>query len=448
MVVIGTSTGRTCDGYEEATAKQWPRHQSPIQAVIAGYSNSQEARSIQFFKERTVSQLTSFFPDEFWGIRVLQVAQSEPSICHALVSFSAYHEAYTNGIAGDEIPFALRYYNLSIKELQASYSSLSHVHLVSCLVFICIEILQGRTETAIRLFKYGHRMMHQFRQLVEEQRSQATDLSAILNLLQTLFTRLSLQVALLVGDATPEFSLRRISGFQSTRLNTNYTFNTLLEAKEVLNTILALRLAESVGNSVLVARFSEWSQAFDRFVISHRNLAFAPSEHRTVALIDLHRRYFNMVLPWDNINNPQYVLNLDNYTSDFEELVNCASRVLGFEETDDMSQAAPQFHLEIGVVPVLCVTVAWCRDPVIRRRAISLLMSNQAQEGVWSSLITGRVAQRVMEAEEEGLDVRSCKDVPGQRRVRSVFVSLGPMKRQAMIRYGLQDREWEEPITW
>ncbi|KAF5630104.1 hypothetical protein F52700_7462 [Fusarium sp. NRRL 52700] len=133
------STGRTCDGYEETAAEQVLQDLPPIQTVIAGYGNSQEARSIQFFIERTLSQLTSFFPDEFWGISVLQIAQYEPSISHALVSFSAYHEAFTNGIPGDKMPFALKHYNLSIKELYASHSSLSHVHLVSCLVFICIE---------------------------------------------------------------------------------------------------------------------------------------------------------------------------------------------------------------------------------------------------------------------------------------------------------------------
>lgn len=140
MVVIGTSTGRTCDGYGETTLEQPSQAQSQVQAFTCGYRNSQEARSIQFFMERTLSQLTSFFPDEFWGISILQVAQSEPSISHALVSFSAYHEAYTNGVPGNNIPFALKHYILSIKALRDSHRSLSHVHLVSCLVFICIEV--------------------------------------------------------------------------------------------------------------------------------------------------------------------------------------------------------------------------------------------------------------------------------------------------------------------
>ncbi|KAF5554147.1 Zn(2)-C6 fungal-type DNA-binding domain-containing protein [Fusarium mexicanum] len=420
------STGRTCDGYEEEAAEQVLQQYLPIQSVITRYGNSQEARSIQFFIERTLSQLTSFFPDEFWGISVLQLAQYDPSISHALVSFSTYHEAFTNGMPGQKIPFALKHYNLSIKELHASHSALSHVHL----------ILQGHTETAIRLFKHGHRMMSQFRQV--------TGLNSILNHVQTLFNRLALQVALLVGDVTPQLSLKSVSGSQLTMVNTNYTFSSLLEAREALNAILALRLTETVTNSALLAAFSRWSQAFDKFVISRGGLAFSPNEQRSLALINLHRRYFNLVLPWENTNNYQYVLSLDNYTNDFEELVNCASRVLGLEDTD----TAPLFHLEIGVVPVLFMAVAWCRDPGIRRKAISLLMSRQAQEGVWSSHLTGRVAQRIMEAEEDKLDVRSCEDVPGPRRVKSVDVSLGPGERQAMIRYEQQDKEWEEAIGW
>ncbi|KAF5967687.1 C6 zinc finger domain-containing protein [Fusarium coicis] len=309
-----TSTGRTCDGYEEAAEQQ-----APIQTVIAGYGNSQEARSIQFFIERTLSQLTSFFPDEFWGI----------------------------------------------------------------------SILQGHTETAIRLFKHGHHMMSQFRQ--------ATGLNGILHHVQTLFNRLALQVAILVGDVMPQLSLKCSSGSQL-MVNTNYIFSSLLEAREALYAILALRLTEARENSVLVTAFSQWSQAFDKFIISRGALPFSPNEQRSLALIDLHRRYFNMVLPWESVHNHKDVLSLDNRTSDFEELVDCASRVLGLEATDTVSQAAPLFHLEIGV----------------------------AQEGVWSSHLTGRVARRIMEAEEEKLEVRSCKDVPGPRR----------------------DREWEEAIGW
>ncbi|KAG5769775.1 hypothetical protein H9Q72_003057 [Fusarium xylarioides] len=256
-------------------------------------------------------------------------------------------------------------------------------------------------------------MMSQFRQ--------ATGPNGILSHVQTLFNRLAVQVAILVGDVMPQLSLKCVSGSQLMMVNTNYTFSSLLEAREALNAILALRFTETGTNSVLIATFSQWSQAFDKFITSRGEIPFSPSEQRSLALIDLHRRYFNMVLPWENKNSHQDVLSLDNYTGDFEELVNCASRVL---ETDTVPQAAPLFHLEIGVVPVLFVIAAWCRDPGVRRRAISLLMSRQAQEGVWSSHLTGRVARIIMEAEEENLDVRSCEDVPGPRRINPTLIAI------------------------
>lgn len=137
----GTSTGRTCDGIEAAFSASSVPVPSPTQAVATS-GDFHEARSLQFFVERTIGQLTSFFPDDLWMTQVLQVAQSEAGIRHALVSFSAYHEAYTNDSTRDEMPFALRQYNLSIKKLRESrhQSSWTYIHLMSCSIFICIEV--------------------------------------------------------------------------------------------------------------------------------------------------------------------------------------------------------------------------------------------------------------------------------------------------------------------
>lgn len=139
-MIAGTSTGRVCDGYEDEASTQ-SRGPPPSQALTV-FTGSQEARSIQFFVEQTAAQLTAFFPDDLWRNRVLQVAQSDVAIRHALVSFSAYHEAYTKSHTKDEKAFALRHYNLSIKELQNPHcpGSLTHTHLLSCLIFICIEV--------------------------------------------------------------------------------------------------------------------------------------------------------------------------------------------------------------------------------------------------------------------------------------------------------------------
>lgn len=114
-------------------------------APASGLTSAQEARSLQFFVERTIKQLTNFFPDDLWGKQVLQVAQSEASIRHALVSFSAYHEAFTTSGSRDEVPFALRHYNASIQQVCQSRPDLSwtYIQLLSCSIFICIEVRRG-----------------------------------------------------------------------------------------------------------------------------------------------------------------------------------------------------------------------------------------------------------------------------------------------------------------
>jgi len=40
----------------------------------------------------------------------------------------------------------------------------------------------------------------------------------------------------------------------------------------------------------------------------------------------------------------------------------------------------------------------------VRRKVIALMRSTHRQEGIWNSLLTAKVAERVMEIEDDGLD--------------------------------------------
>lgn len=63
------------------------------------------------------------------------------------------------------------------------------------------------------------------------------------------------------------------------------------------------------------------------------------------------------------------------------------------------SYFSPSFELS-PIVP-LFITACRCRDPHIRRRAISLLLSFRRREGVWDSLGAGMVAAQCMKKEED-----------------------------------------------
>ena len=77
-----------------------------------------------------------------------------------------------------------------------------------------------------------------------------------------------------------------------------------------------------------------------------------------------------------------------------------------------------------------------CRDPIIRRRAISILQNCGRTEGVWDYFLTSKVAQRVLDIEEAGLqNVRSCEDVPGWARISNVSTVFVPIERRVTLTY-------------
>jgi hypothetical protein len=104
------------------------------------------------------------------------------------------------------------------------------------------------------------------------------------------------------------------------------------------------------------------------------------------------------------------------------------------------SHFSPSFELS-PIVPLFIVACR-CRDPVIRRRAIALLLSYRRREGVWDSLGAGMVAAQCMKREEKldpdqtldldnvakflerSTSVNQCSDVPESARVKDIMVAV------------------------
>ena len=106
--------------------------------------SAEELRSLLFFRERTALQIDSFFPSTFWGVLIPQIAQREPSIRHALIALSDFHEHFMlPGSSNGERPcFGLRQYNLAIRELlnPCANQKTPLIYLLCCLLFVTIEV--------------------------------------------------------------------------------------------------------------------------------------------------------------------------------------------------------------------------------------------------------------------------------------------------------------------
>jgi len=75
---------------------------------------------------------------------------------------------------------------------------------------------------------------------------------------------------------------------------------------------------------------------------------------------------------------------------------------------------------------------------------------------MWNAFSASKVAQRVLDIEEAGLqNVRSCEDVPGWVRVSNVAPNFDPIERRATLTYsrpgldyGLNSQMIEEVVEW
>ena len=88
------------------------------------------------------------------------------------------------------------------------------------------------------------------------------------------------------------------------------------------------------------------------------------------------------------------------------------------------------------MVPLFLIATR-CRDPLVRRRALVLLLNYRRREGVWDSLAAGMIAAQVLKQEEGILDaelsegnwlsmgrVEKADDITEERRLGNLLVRV------------------------
>ena len=180
-----------------------------------------------------------------------------------------------------------------------------------------------------------------------------------------------------------------------------------------------------------------WSDAFEAFVSKNifdmRSMQGAKvlQMSQAFALISLQSPRIFKETDWD-----PHVHQFDEITILAGEMISTA----GSTSTDqDSGQRSPSFSLDMNLVIPLYAVAHKCRDPFVRRKAVTLLKSSPRQEGIWDSVLAGRVAEKLINMEEHGLgNVRSCHDVPESARICSVDASFDMEGKVGTINYTRQ----------
>jgi hypothetical protein len=142
----------------------------------------------------------------------------------------------------------------------------------------------------------------------------------------------------------------------------------------------------------------------------------------------------------------------DQYTERMEKVVSLGSLIVNSTSCDHITQKrGPEFSLDMNIVAPLYGVAHRCRHPAIRRKAVALLYAAPRQEGIWDSVLTARVAERLIHIEEEGLGNITCpQDVPDWARISDVSVKFDLQGRLGTINYSRQRSPLEKvraPVT-
>ncbi|KAF7627779.1 hypothetical protein AFLA_003152 [Aspergillus flavus NRRL3357] len=465
-----SSTGRKCDGYE-APSPPPPQRNAGLRLpyvypqTLQCSGSTRETRSFQFFYERTVPSLAGLCGSEFWSGLVLRVSQHETAVYHALIALGSLHENFENGhwLTRRGIDtFAVQQYVSAIRALLGSSDSSPCVSpgqsagsprsltldvcLISCILFVFIEIMSGHYVSAVGHVRSGIKILQD---VYEDPHSgtyhhpylkPSTVTNLEMDYLRKILNRLQDQALTLTRNAT-DLALR--DGLQvvgSRHAEIPECFLSISDAHECFQYHVARLYQEysaieprkadmaldEYTNLMQQAEalMDKWSTALHRFEESRGSrLTYRDSIGLKILRI---YQCWRLVMLDRTKSEATDLQSWDKYNSTFQLIVSLAEAVINTADSDaPLSSTSsvpsgtfnedrrPSFSLDMGIICPLYDVATLCRDPSIRRQAVKVLRSASRQEGLLNSHLCAIVAERVIELEETaalqgGIDDQKC----------------------------------------
>ena len=423
-----TSTGRKC---EYQGTKPGLVASAPWKVIVADKPISslpatvwRERRAFAYYFERAASLVGGELDVEFWRIIVPQICRSEPAVWDAINSISVLFENPNFG-AGHEMPRnqngstlsqnhrdALSWYSRSVSAVRQRIERGDvdvFVGLVSCVLFICIEALQGGVEEALQLYCQGVHLIIALRNQIASGLMLATKASLLENTIVPIFMRMgalalsisNVPVSILLHDAehisTPEFTSLKAAREAIVPLATEiqilqgtceqHSFQSRIsdEPQELIN-----------QRDTLSISLSNWRTSFMSMMQRLRTKGDLSAQQIGMGARLL--AYYEMlfVLLGTCISPLQMIT--DKYLSHFQSLVEQSSIAIDTASESDGTKVPFTFELSIGLP--LWFTCLRCRDPTIRRVALALLRRGPRVQGFYTMTPATILCEAIMMLEE------------------------------------------------
>ena len=193
---------------------------------------------------------------------------------------------------------------------------------------------------------------------------------------------------------------------------------------------------------------ARWGQAFEAFLqkngvnlkLKAQQAAWALKIQACVGAMQLKPRTSSILadeMPWDL------------HLQEIEEIIKSGEAIVALDEvtrgTDPDRKI--EFSLDMWMVAPVYAVSHKCRDPMLRRRAISVLKRAKRQEGLWDSTIASKVAERIVAIEEGAVGrVTCCEDIPRWARINGVNVEFDKQDRRGHFSYRRYQSEEQQMV--
>ncbi|KAH8433326.1 Zn(II)2Cys6 transcription factor [Aspergillus melleus] len=453
-----SSTGRKCDGYEVSSvgiAKRIliPRtYSSPAPCAAVGcfpHLSPAEAESFVYFRDHTSQEAKGWFASAIWQRLILPLAHREFAVMHAAVGVGAMHRSTRGQSPSLRLPgcmeshrsFALAQYVKAIRQLRERLYRFEHdrqnpeIALVACLLFVCLEMLQGNRLGVLVHLQNGLRVLasipsqvrridngeHQCLLVTRERPTGVEQITEILVQLDVDSTAF--------GERAPAFRIASALDSPGPGRLLPSRFSDLLEARHFLG-CLTSRAHHIRGNllslsgqfcrdsprdaawrccmefaGIRMLRASQHAALFANMRTLERDLAhwLDAFQHLTQSSSDdtqsctfLEIQFHSVFLQLTTCHNDRETY-CDQFASTFQRIVDLCSLLID----DTARSTGPTFVLDSGLIPSLYITAIKCRQREIRHRASSLLSRYSCQEGMWEPALMGHFVHEVSRLEEE-----------------------------------------------
>jgi hypothetical protein len=430
-----------CSGVISLKVILWEPNHPAHQHVSShpGYTST-ELRAFDFFRTNIAPNLGGFHDSGFWCYDILQFAEREASVRHAIVALASLYEDNGKWSVGEfpDVPnsFAICQRSKAIARLtenpQGHEDSSPTVVLMTCILFIAYEMFAGNYEGALRHMTSGVYLSY------DEQSKRGAQQSTTSNLpqhpdeltiqLQQLFGRLMMQTIFFVDTTpskwrfltpkfTPEFP------FVPAEFESIDEVRNCLEGclSAIFHRVLLDKLGGLEAERVDGEALQHWAVSFESFMTT-KGGELPPRAGLVAILLEIQYTTGSILLSASAFAHESI---FDSFESEFSRVVDLAFRLISQnnEIAKDTRTTCPSF--DMGVLPHLYLVATRCRHPFIRRTALHLLQKGPSQEGIWNKKVLVAIAERIMMLEEATCEQVICShDIAASARISVLNVKI------------------------